>query len=154
MNKTFIPITPQSSDLGFELHNKGQPSPWSRKIFDDCLTPPYFAYYLESNSDTVGYFIAMKVLDELTIMDIGVKESERGKGYGRDLIDYIIERSTKDKIQQVWLEVRQSNTAAIGLYESVGFNVIETRHDYYINSKGREDALIMCLELGGFNLSS
>ncbi|WP_158968502.1 ribosomal protein S18-alanine N-acetyltransferase [Paraglaciecola sp. L3A3] len=145
MNPKFIAITSNNSDLGFTLHLQGQPSPWSRKIFDDCLSPPYFAYYLTVSSDIVGYFIAMKVADEVTLMDLVVAAGYRGKGYGRVLLEYCMQLSEVAKVQQIWLEVRQSNLAAITLYESVGFNVIETRHDYYLSEKGKEDALIMCL---------
>ncbi|MCF2946899.1 ribosomal protein S18-alanine N-acetyltransferase [Paraglaciecola aquimarina] len=147
MSLEFIPLTSENSAIGFELHNLGQPNPWSRKIFDDCLSQPYFAFYLGSTSQYLGYFIAMQVVDELTIMDIGVRKVERGRGYGRLLINYIVDYCEKNNIQQVWLEVRQSNTAAINLYESVGFNVIETRHDYYVGANGKEDALIMCLQV-------
>lgn len=151
MSQQFTPITPQNSELGFNLHLQGQPSPWSRKIFDDCLTKPYFAYYLQSDlecdSKIVGYFIGMKVVDEVTLMDIGVVKKSQGHGFGRRLLNYCIELSEAENVKQIWLEVRESNTSAISLYESVGFNVIETRHDYYVNAEGKEDAFIMCLQL-------
>jgi ribosomal-protein-alanine N-acetyltransferase len=48
----------------------------------------------------------------------------------------------------LWLEVRASNTAAIALYESLGFNEATIRRNYYPAKEGREDAIIMALPLG------
>jgi ribosomal-protein-alanine N-acetyltransferase len=43
----------------------------------------------------------------------------------------------------MFLEVRPSNPNAIKLYQSLGFNEIGRRKDYYPARKGREDALVM-----------
>jgi len=48
----------------------------------------------------------------------------------------------------LWLEVRKSNAPAIGLYQSLGFNEVSVRRDYYPAAEGREDAIIMALPLG------
>lgn len=147
MSQAFIPITVNNSHNGYQIHRLSQFKPWSRKIFDDCLTPPYFAYYLMNSDEYLGYFIAMKVLDELTLMDIAVDIKFRSLGFGRVLLNYFMSEANKHEVSKVWLEVRQSNIAAIELYQSVGFNLVEIRRNYYPTSTGKENALIMCLEL-------
>ncbi|WP_297820030.1 hypothetical protein [uncultured Paraglaciecola sp.] len=68
MKSQFSPLTAQNSDPYFDLHKQGQFSPWSRKIFEDCLTKPYFAYSLNQYNQPLGYYIGMTVLDEVTLM--------------------------------------------------------------------------------------
>jgi ribosomal-protein-alanine N-acetyltransferase len=148
MNPVFSPLTPQNSDPYFELHKLGQFSPWSRKIFEDCLTKPYFAYSLDQESQPLGYYIGMTVLDEVTLMDIVVSAAHQGNGLGKSLLQHFLEQCNQNKIQQVWLEVRESNAAAITLYDNAGFILVEQRVNYYPSAKGKEDALIMCCYLG------
>ena len=49
--------------------------------------------------------------------------------------------------ERVFLEVRPSNTHAIALYDTMGFNEIGRRPNYYPGKRGREDALVMAIEL-------
>ena len=151
MQPIFNAVTPSLSQACFNLHLQGQYSPWSRKIFNDCLTPPYFADCLTINGQVVGYYIAMPVLDEVTLMDIVVDKSHQGNGFGKILLQHFIQQCTQRKAVQLWLEVRESNKAAITLYEKQNFVLIEQRKNYYPSANGKEDALIMGLYLGGFS---
>jgi ribosomal-protein-alanine N-acetyltransferase len=148
MKPQFSVLTTQNSEPCFELHKLGQFSPWSRRIFEDCLTKPYFAYLLEQNSQPFGYYIGMKVLDEVTLMDIVVSAAHQGKGLGKSLLQHLMAQCHQNNIQQIWLEVRESNSAAIKLYDNAGFILVEQRVNYYPSAKGKEDALIMCCYLG------
>jgi ribosomal-protein-alanine N-acetyltransferase len=148
MKPLFSSINAQNSDPYFDMHKLGQFSPWSRRIFEDCLTKPYFAYSLDQDSQPLGYYIAMKVLDEVTLMDIVVSKSHQGKGLGKLLLQHLLEQCNQDNIQQIWLEVRESNSIAINLYDNAGFILVEQRANYYPSAEGKEDALIMCCYLG------
>jgi ribosomal-protein-alanine N-acetyltransferase len=148
MKSQFSSLTVQNSDRYFELHKQGQFSPWSRKIFEDCLTKPYFAFSLDQDDQPLGYYIGMTVLDEVTLMDIVVSDAHQGNGLGKSLLQHFMEQCSQNNIQQIWLEVRESNAAAIHLYDSAGFILVEQRVNYYPSAKGKEDALIMCCYLG------
>jgi ribosomal-protein-alanine N-acetyltransferase len=148
MKTIFSPLTLQNYEPYFELHNQGQYSPWSRKIFEDCLTKPYFAYSLDQDIQPLGYYIGMRVLDEVTLMDIVVSAAHQGKGLGKSLLQHFMDHCNHHNIQQIWLEVRESNAAAISLYDNAGFILVEQRVNYYPCAKGKEDALIMCCYLG------
>lgn len=148
MNRQFSPLTEQNCASCFELHKQGQFSPWSRKIFEDCISKPYFAYCLNQDEQLLGYYIGMKVLDEVTLMDIVVNSSHQGRGLGQILLEHLIDKCNQDNIQQIWLEVRESNAAAIHIYDNAGFILVEQRVNYYPSAKGKEDALIMCCYLG------
>ena len=49
----------------------------------------------------------------------------------------------EDQADRAWLEVRESNSNAFGLYESIGFNEVDRRINYYPTKSGKEDAIIM-----------
>ena len=71
----------------------------------------------------------------------------QGEGLGRALVVHLLERAQSLQAGSVFLEVRPSNMVAYKLYESVGFNEIGVRRDYYPAFVGREDALVLAREL-------
>ena len=70
----------------------------------------------------------------------------QGQGIGGAFLEWIIEQLTP-VAERFYLEVRASNAAAIALYEAAGFAEMGVRHNYYPAKKGREDALLMAMEL-------
>lgn len=81
-------------------------------------------------------------------MDIGLAPSYRGQGLSYLLLEHFFAQCRAKAIEEVWLEVRVSNQGAIHLYQKNGFELIETRKNYYPCARGREDALIMKCLLG------
>ncbi len=148
MSVSFSSLTEKNSAVAFGIHQQGQVSPWSEKIFNDCLTAPYFAKYICVDEEEIGYFVGMQVLDEVTLLDIGIDRGYQGQGFGRRLLEYFVQLSVQQVVQQIWLEVRISNSKAINLYQSVGFNVIDRRKNYYSLGDEKEDAFVMCMHIG------
>lgn len=144
----FDPITPESFKDAFQLQCECHAFPWSEKSFVDCLTPPYFAEQVLIDGAVVGYYVGLLVSVEATLMDIGVDSSCRGQGIGKALLQQFLRQCNKRQALDAWLEVRKSNSAAINLYREMGFTLIEERKNYYPAENGKEDALIMKLELG------
>lgn len=58
-----------------------------------------------------------------------VKRTERGKGYGRAISEYVLARAKELGCREVALGVDCGNTAAVHLYQSLGFSVYETAED-------------------------
>lgn len=142
-NKTLLPITVNNYHQAFVIQTQCHEFPWSEDVFADCLTDQYFAYQLTISGKVVGYFIGLIVADEATLMDIGVTKDSRGSDYGRFLLNHFICCCKNRSIVDIWLEVRESNSSAIALYNSVGFELIEVRKGYYPHKKGRENGLVM-----------
>jgi ribosomal-protein-alanine N-acetyltransferase len=71
----------------------------------------------------------------------------RCRGVGKRLLGYMIERGTASGMSEAFLEVRPSNTSAIRLYQSVGFEQVGVRRGYYQAVGGREDAAVLKLAL-------
>jgi len=80
-------------------------------------------------------------------LNITVAPAEQGQGYGRALLHLLRVRSQQHEARKLWLEVRVSNPRARQLYESVGFEVVGTRRGYYPARGGREDAIVMGLDV-------
>ena len=83
------------------------------------------------------------VQDEAEIIDIRVGEAFRRTGIGESLLTQSFEKLRLSEIRSVFLEVRSSNTAALALYEKLGFAMMGRRENYYKTAVGREDALTM-----------
>jgi len=121
--------------------------PWTRGIFHDCLNVGYFCWVLQYQEKIIAYSIMSVVADESHLLTIVVPKAEQGKGYGKKMLDEMIRVANINGANAMYLEVRVSNKAAIQLYHQRGFNELGVRNNYYPAEHGREDALILALDL-------
>ena len=100
--------------------------------------------------ELLGYFVAMKGVDEVHLLNLTVALAWQRQGWARVMLDALGVWSRGQGAQWLWLEVRVSNTRARAVYESHGFRHVGTRRNYYPASpatpKG-EDAIVMSLAL-------
>ena len=89
----------------------------------------------------VGFIGITRVIDEIHVLTFGVRTDFRKQGIGELLMIAAIDQSIEQGAELITLEVRQSNTAAINLYNKYGFMKKGVRRRYYTDN--REDALIM-----------
>lgn len=82
-----------------------------------------------------------QVLDEADINNVAVAAAQRGRGYGRQLLQAVLARALNLGCKRLTLEVRPSNAPALALYQSLGFVVCGRRRGYYQDNG--EDALLM-----------
>ena len=143
----FLKLNRDDCQAAFAIQQQCHAFPWSFDVFASSLDGQYFAYQMQQDQQVIGYYLGLSVLDEATLMDIGLAPAFRGKGLGKTLLTHFIQRCKSHKMAEVWLEVRQSNISAIALYKGAGFTLIEQRKAYYPTAQGREDALIMKLIL-------
>jgi ribosomal-protein-alanine N-acetyltransferase len=92
-----------------------------------------------------AYWVMMTVLGEGHILNCCIAPDWQGRGFGRQLMEHLLAAARGHVTECLYLEVRPSNTAAISLYERLGFEGIALRRAYYPADNGREDALIMRL---------
>ena len=71
-----------------------------------------------------------------------ILQAFQNKGVGRKLLEFLLQKARSEKMNTFFLEVRASNLFAIHLYESLGFEQISVRRDYYPSLVGREDGLV------------
>ena len=119
-----------------------QSHPWTQKQFEESIAS-YQSTVIEVQGAVVGFCILQPVLDEANLLLMAIHPSQQGKGLGYQLLDQSIAMLKNDPIQ-IFLEVRESNQAAIGLYEKADFHQIDLRKNYYpLEKGGREHAVIM-----------
>jgi ribosomal-protein-alanine N-acetyltransferase len=121
-------------------------SPWSRRMLQQSLISDH-CYGLVLDSVLQGFAVFSLVADELSLLDIAIAPGSQGRGLGRNLLLAGLHRGQANGARQCFLEVRVSNLPAIRLYQSLGFNSIGVRKNYYPCEVGREDALVMALAL-------
>jgi [ribosomal protein S18]-alanine N-acetyltransferase len=121
--------------------------PWSEGVFRDCIRVGYLCRVVDMEGTVGGYGIMSYGAGEAHILNICIREDLRGKGLGRKLMHFLLERARTAQMQDVFLEVRPSNPNAIALYVSMGFEQIGVRKAYYQAAGGREDALVYKLVL-------
>ena len=125
--------------------------PWTRGNFIDSLAAGYLARVLsDADGRVIGYFVAMKGVEEMHLLNLTVTPHEQGKGHARHMLDELVAMCATIQARQLWLEVRESNTRARTLYARYGFRHIGVRRAYYPALHGRrEDAAVMALEVKG-----
>ena len=144
------------------IEERQHPMPWHARSFEDALRCGWHTQVLraapEGNATAttvLGYFVAMTAGDDEELLTITVSPEAEGCGYGRQLLEALIESATHRGAQRLFLEVRESNARAIRLYESAGFTISGMRKNYYTmpadpvnnRSAGKEHAVLMVREL-------
>ncbi len=121
--------------------------PWSGKGFADALAGEQNLFYVAQREDgqICGYCGLYVSWEEAEITNVAVEETCRLRGIGDALLGGMLAAARLRGVRTVFLEVRPSNTAAIGLYQKYGFVSCGTRKDFY--HCPAEDALCMKLSL-------
>ncbi len=127
--------------------------PWTEGNFIDSLAAGYQAFVLRSapalrkpQTQLLGYFLAMKGVDEMHLLNLSVGLEQQGRGLARYMLDSLCDICRAQSCPQLWLEVRASNRRARDVYLRYGFAEIGLRRGYYPVVQGpREDAVLMNL---------
>ncbi len=121
--------------------------PWTEGIFRDCLRAGYCCWVGLEGDHLLAYGILSVAAGESHLLNLCVHPGHRGRGLGRAMLAQLLRLAARHGAELVFLEVRRSNVVAGGLYDQLGFSEAGVRHGYYPASNGREDALIMVLQL-------
>lgn len=128
------------------IENKNYQFPWDEDIFKDCFKAHYDLHVCEEMDQIFGYCIVSVAVGEAHILNISVDPAEQNQGIGRRMLEHTIDQA-RGKVESIFLEVRPSNEGAIALYKKIGFNEIGIRKGYYPAENGREDAIMLALQL-------
>jgi ribosomal-protein-alanine N-acetyltransferase len=125
-----------------EIERNAYPTPWSRSMFAGELSKPSsICLGAFEEQSLVGYLITSRYVDAWHVMNVAVAPERQRMGIASALLVRLFELTSSDDRRGYTLEVRVSNTAAIALYERLGFEPRGVRRGYYTDN--REDALIM-----------
>jgi ribosomal-protein-alanine N-acetyltransferase len=131
-----------------EIEGRAYEFPWTYGIFRDCLRAGYGSWVLaRTGGEVVGYGVLSVAAGEAHLLNVAVDPAEQKQGHGRRLVKRLIDLARWHRVERIFLEVRPSNPRAITLYDHLGFNEIGRRPNYYPAKRGREDAIVMAMEL-------
>jgi ribosomal-protein-alanine N-acetyltransferase len=144
----FEPMSERRLDEVLAIERSAYEHPWTRGNFADSLRSGYQAQLLVAGETLLGYFVAMKGVDEVHLLNITVVPEYQGQGWGRVMLDALALWSRSQGAQWLWLEVRTSNQRALRIYERYGYRRVGERKNYYPAQQGRrEDAIVMSYKL-------
>lgn len=139
-----------------EVNMKNLPEHYSDYFFESLLNELPEAFIVaEINNETVGYimcktefgfsnFKRLGFVKKGHVVSVAVNAEHRGKGLGKALMEEAISAMAARKCDEVYLEVRVSNTPAVKLYEKLNFIIKSRLRGYY---RDGEDAYLMALDL-------
>ncbi len=140
-------LTEEDLDQLIEIEHAAYPFPWTRGIFADCIRVGYDCTGLQVGPALVGYTIQSLAAGENHLLNLCIAPEWQGNGYGNLMLDHAIRLAVEKNCSSMFLEVRPSNPAGMGLYERKGFSIVGQRSGYYRSADGREDAMVMRLDL-------
>jgi len=150
MTTGFAPMTAADVDAVAALESRIQASPWTPGQFRDSLAAGHAGWLRREDGELAAFAIAMRVVDEEHLLDIGVAPERRRQGLGAALLGFLCERARAEDMTRMLLEVRASNDGALAFYRRFGFAEIGRRRGYYpapADAAGREDAIVMAKNL-------
>lgn len=121
--------------------------PWTLGNFRDSLQAGYSCWVMECERHLVGYGVLMVGVLEAHLLNVSVAREWQRRGFGRRLLHHFIDLARGYEVQRMFLEVRPSNLAARALYLDNGFRQLAVRRGYYPADEGREDAILMGMDL-------
>ena len=124
------------------IENASFSLPWKREDFMESMANPSHVYVVACEGDTIyGYCGMWGIAGEGQINNVAVREDLRGQGTGFEVVKFALEEGRKQGLESFTLEVRESNAAAIHVYEKAGFKNAGIRKDFY--DRPKENAVIM-----------
>lgn len=129
-----------------EISNLSFSSPWSRLSYEQELNNSLAKYFVAKiDNKVVGFIGTWIIVDESHITNVAVHPNYRKLGIGSKLIESMLNYCNEKNCTAYTLEVRESNKAAISVYEKHGFIIDGIRKEYYQDNK--ENALLMWLRI-------
>ena len=123
-------------------------NPWTLEQFlYEMNENPFAAVYVyEEDGEIYGYCDMWITYEQAQIAHIGVAPEHQRQGVASKLMDHCIREAVLNGCENVTLEVRVTNDAAVSMYEKYGFIQAARRKNYYEN---KEDAWLMIKPVGG-----
>lgn len=120
--------------------------PWSAAgLLETVQTETTDVFVALKSGTAVGYAMARSAGLEGEILNLAVLPADRKRGVGQALLEAVLQPMAKRGVREAYLEVRESNADAIGLYRRNGFRPVGIRAGYYRNPG--EDALVLRAEI-------
>lgn len=137
------PMRPEDVERVVRVERAIYEFPWTRGNFLDSIRARYHCCVYELDRALVGYGVVMTGAGEAHLLNLSIAAEWQRHGYGRRLLEALLELAHGHGARSIILEVRPSNPRAARIYERAGFRAIGVRPGYYPAANGREDAVVM-----------
>ena len=114
---------------------------WPKESYDQAHALGQIVLIAELNAEIRGFLVARIMGDEVEILNIAVDPAHRREGTGTALLEAAITAAHSRSAKTIYLEVRESNRAAIAFYVKHGFSKTAERRGYY--NRPTENAVVM-----------
>ena len=149
MSVTVTRVTPGAAPESDEvaeiaaLQSQTFTNPWSADSlrWEIANTDVARLYVMRVDGVMVGFCACWVILNELHINSLAIADQWRRQGLATRMLREVCRDARESGATEATLEVRRSNTAALALYERLGFTCEGVRQDYY--QSPREDALVL-----------
>ena len=149
MNKDGLRLEPIStihSTLLAAMHKEIFTPSWSENFFHDLLSNPTTKgrIAVDANSNPCAFMLVTHILDQAEIISIGVLPKSQKQGIGKMLLARFSEELGSLGVSSIYLDVAESNQAALSLYKSFGFEQSTIRQSYYSNGDNAISMVRQC----------
>ena len=146
------PLRESDSPAISDLHHEDFARPWTDVEFAALLAQEtVFGYAARvtghGNERPVGFVLARLAAGEAEILTVAVARAHRRQGLGWQLMDAVLRELHAQRAEALFLEVDETNAAAIALYRRLGFIVVGKRPGYFQSDAGTTGALVMRRDL-------
>lgn len=123
--------------------------PWNAQLFSDCIKVGYECWVLVEDKVVIGFGVLSYGANEAHILNLAIIPAKQRHGFGQKMLQHLLDIAKIHGAEEIFLEVRPSNTAALELYKKYNFVEIGIRKEYYpaTDDEPREDALTLALPL-------
>jgi ribosomal-protein-alanine N-acetyltransferase len=144
----FEPLTEGRLPILVTVERRAYAYPWAPQNFVDAMAAGNQAQLLLAGETLLGYFVAMKGVDEVHLLNLTVAPEFQGQGWARLMLDALAVWARGQGTTCLWLEVRAGNERATRVYQAHGYRRVGLRKAYYPNGElPPEDAVVMSLKL-------
>jgi ribosomal-protein-alanine N-acetyltransferase len=121
--------------------------PWTLVNFRDSLRAGYGCWVVRDGRELIAYAVLMLAAGEAHLLNLSVAAHAQRRGHGRGLLGNVVGIARAREARVLFLEVRPTNEVGQRLYTGYGFKQVGVRRGYYPARRGREDALVLALDL-------
>jgi len=143
----FAPMRAADVDEVTAAEQRSYEFPWTRGNFVDSLQAGHGMWVCREDGALIGHLVMMMAVDEAHLLNITVVPERQRLGLGGDLLRHALAVARGHGATRMLLEVRPSNAPALALYRRCRFGEIGRRKGYYPGHAGREDAIVMAIDL-------
>ena len=143
----FEPMGASDLDAVLEIERRIYEFPWTPGNFHDSIRAGYSCWVCRNGEGVLSYAVMLLAAGEAHLLNLSVDTAYRRRGHATRLLQHLVATARAHGARILFLEVRPSNVAGLELYAGNGFRQIGARKNYYPAQEGRENALVLALEL-------